>query len=208
MTTHRGVPCVYHSILIDCFVGGDTPWKRIYSDDYRIPFYLGKTLVDPNSADIRIKPIRTTTGYIKREKGIIENFFDFAVPSTTSKIIQNIISYTPVALVPDSGAPDQTTVIDDATTKTLQQNPKMKKIIAQNIKKPLKITEYAFLPKTKICICVTETEKEKVHPFLITDENEENTKLIAKEKSYLTFFVGSILFIVSVVAYVLVIQSL
>lgn len=189
----RGRPCVYDRLEVDYYAGGSSPWKRAYSQEQRLRFFLGKQQIDPGSTDMRLEP-RIVMGLMRRSKGILEKVADrITLPA---KQIKNMVPPKLARLIPGQEPPPEY-FLDDETARLLQALGGFKNCIAPHAKKPLRIMERTLAPGASVCIAYTNNAN---CPFLLTTRNESETRNLAREKSYFTILMGLVLIVVSAAA--------
>lgn len=205
---YRGTDCVYHRLDIDCYVGGYVGWKRFFSSEDRLPFNLGGKLVHLGNTDIRIPPTRTIIGYLKRKKGFLAKALNTIVPAEFSTLRAKIFNYEAITS-PNEPNYLPLDFIDGATTEVLIDSAAISKSIVPHAKKPLRITEYTIPPGSQVILGFTDAKENAVWPFILsTSANPNQIEHLAREKSYLTIFIGAILVLVSLAAYTVLLSHM
>jgi hypothetical protein len=195
---YKGNKCVYSRVEVSFYHGTVESWKRAHSSEQRTNFYVGKTAISVHSIDIWIEPTKVISGYIKRDKSMVEQFIDYAGNANALRIAKTVASYVPFIPKPNSPIPQETITIDDETINALRKDPTIERLIKQNIQKPIEVKEYTISPGDTVFFAANAQDASTIHPFLLTNTDEQTTNALIREKSLLTISIGAGLLLLSI----------
>jgi hypothetical protein len=176
----------YSKLVIEAYQGGHAPWKEIYREERKSDFALSGRPISMEFADVRLSGPAVLEGYLRREKGSIEQFGEYfyrwAGPMTT--ILQAV----------SLDQKGEIRFLDDAVVQPLMsENAAAKAAIMKNKSKPLRISEFTIEDGARICAASTLADLKGglEHPLLITDTPENDARSTMDEKARTSVLLGA-----------------
>jgi hypothetical protein len=194
-----GESCVYDRIVLEKVVAG----KRVplASFERRAPFYIGKTLVEPQFADFALKA-RVTEGLVRREKGMLEEFVETAAMASTNSGRIRLASGS-------SASQAGGEILPDDLVLALRSIPSIKKPLDRNSGMRIRVSEHSIPQGTELQIGGGERYGDAVvgtldARLIITDSDQSSAQDSHKERAIIGIAAGAFLLSLSfVLAYLL-----
>ncbi len=126
-----GRRCVYQRIVLEKESMGK--WAEIARAESRAPFYVGKTMVDPEFADFSVGP-RVLEGKIRRDLGFLEQFIDTAVTASTN----------PGRLASGAKKPEEGEFLPDSLVSALRSLKPLRAPLERSARSRIRVSEFAI----------------------------------------------------------------
>ncbi len=197
-----GQPCAYYRLVLECYRGGASPWRTLASMEGRADLMVGKTLIRPDFADFQLKA-RVTEGFVRREPGLLEEMRTMY----PLRLAKGILRASPF-----SHDPFEERFLEDSFVTVLKGLDPLKKKLADNIRRPLRITEYvlpegakAFVSGGKSAGGILSGELE--NRLIITDSDEGDIRSAVRDRAAASIAAGAFLLVLSALLYYVIAAS-
>ncbi len=195
----EGLKCVYQRIVLERESMGK--WEEIARAESRAPFYVGKTIIEPEFADFSLRP-RTFEGKIRRDLGVLEQFIDTAVVASTN----------PGRLAAGAKKQEEGEFLQDALVSSLRSLKPLKAPLERSARSRIRVSEYAIPEGTVLHVGGGDGSGGSLVGTLesrltITDSGESSALDSHRERAVLGMIAGAFLLSLSFVLSYLLLSS-